>query len=129
MNNPLTTPLPISLNTLMIIVGLGSLIVFAYTFLRSYKLKKNGLIADGVITGRDLYFPVVTFTDASGKTVVFTSILRQTLFRSQIGKKVSVIYNATNSSTAQINTFKCLWYKPLVSLSVGVLFILGGIFS
>jgi hypothetical protein len=75
-----------------------------------------------------MYTPEVSFTDASGQAITFTSNISSSSPSYKIGDKVSVLYDKNNSQSARINTFFQLWFATIVMSIVGVIFFLIGLF-
>lgn len=126
--------MPTLIDLIMFLVGLTGVVVFIITFPKSLRLKLKGVHVEGTITdvvanfpaGRGSLAPVVTFLDASGKTITFRayvsggSPIKGGPF---LGTKVPVLYNANNSQDARINLFRYMWFKPLVSFIIAVAFL------
>jgi len=75
-----------------------------------------------------MYTPEVSFTDASGQTITFTSNISSSSSSYKIGDKVSVLYDKNNSRSARINTFFQLWFATIIMSVVGVIFFIIGLF-
>ena len=79
-------------------------------------------------SGNYMYAPEVSFIDASGQTITFTSGVSSSYSSYKVGDKVSVLYDKNNSRIARINTFFQLWFATIVMSVVGVIFFLIGLF-
>lgn len=73
------------------------------------------------------YFPIVQFTDASGKRIEFTSDSGSNPPAWSRGDKVEVLYHADAPEKARINSFMSLWFGPLLVGGLGVVFTAVGI--
>lgn len=76
------------------------------------------------------YYPVVRFTDASGKDVTFTSSTGSNPPSNREGDKVAVLYDPNNPDEAELDSFFALWFGPLmVGGLFGTIFPLVGVFA
>lgn len=76
-----------------------------------------------------IFSPEVSFTDATGKKIIFLSKISKNVFKYDIGEKVEVLYSKHNSQNAKINTFFQLWFDVIILSVVGMFFFLIGLFS
>ncbi|HEX6614415.1 MAG TPA: DUF3592 domain-containing protein [Rhodanobacteraceae bacterium] len=73
------------------------------------------------------YYPMVQFTDASGKRIEFTSGSGSNPPAYSRGDQVDVLYHADAPEKARINSFMSLWFGPLLVGGLGVVFTAIGI--
>lgn len=73
------------------------------------------------------YYPIVQFTDASGKRIEFTSSSGSNPPAYSRGDQVDVLYQADAPEKARINSFLSLWFGPLLVGGLGVVFTALGI--
>ena len=78
--------------------------------------------------GQYMYSPEISFTDAEGKILSFTSNLSTNSPNYKVGEAVSVLYNKDNHQDAKINTFFQLWFGTIVLSILGVVFFVIGLF-
>ncbi|HEX7129392.1 MAG TPA: DUF3592 domain-containing protein [Rhodanobacteraceae bacterium] len=68
------------------------------------------------------YFPIVQFTDASGKRIEFTSDSGSNPPAWSRGDHVEVLYRADAPGKPRINSFMSLWFGTLIAGGLGVVF-------
>jgi hypothetical protein len=74
------------------------------------------------------YRPRFRFETANGSIVAVEGQLATTTERFAIGSKIPIVYPLANPQKARVALFVDNWLGPSVSLGVGVLAFLGGIF-
>ena len=75
--------------------------------------------------GRTLFTPMVEFTTAEGRRIIFASSVATSWRSYQPGDAVQVTYNPALPDDAEIVSFARLWLTPLTFLVIG--FLLGGV--
>lgn len=121
---------------IFLLIGVGILtgdffvIKSTMTFLSNSE-KAEGSVIDIVKSrssdGDYMYRPEISFIDTTGQTITFTSSISSSMPSYQVGEKVSVLYDKSNSQSAKINTFFQLWFGPIIMTVLGVIFFLTGL--
>lgn len=92
-------------------------------FRRSESVTRDGNVSHISVS----YFPVVQFTDGSGRHIEFTSSSGSNPPSYDQGEQVTVLYHTDAPDKARINGFMSLWFGPLLVGGLGVLFTAIGI--
>lgn len=72
---------------------------------------------------KDVYKPVVRFTDSNGQTRLFVAASRSGFVSLKPGDSVRVLYLKDRPGTARIGNFAQLWMPQLIPALVGAVFI------
>jgi hypothetical protein len=122
---------------LFIIIGLGSLVLSIKLYRDTSHFVKTALPTQGTVIEntrqgapgtRIRYTPKVRFI-VSGSSYEFVSLVGSNPASYTIGQPVSVLYTPGTPSNARINRFKDLWFGPLISLIIGLLFPVAGLLA
>ncbi|MBI1311127.1 DUF3592 domain-containing protein [bacterium] len=123
------------------LIGIGSLIagLGLLQLLNNLKLLFAAERVRGVIVGvaerlrpggghrRVIYFhPVIEFATADGATFQFTAKVGSGK-RPEVGREVTVIYQAGKPDEATLKSFSGLWEGPLVALVLGGISLFAGV--
>jgi len=128
----------ILIGLLLFLIGSGLLVGDFYMIKSTYGFLKSSEKTEGVVTklisnrssdGKIMYNPEISFSDVSGKVIIFQSSLSSTIPDYAVGEKVSVLYDKTNPQKAKINTFLQLWFGPMIMTVLGAVFFLIGLFT
>lgn len=74
-------------------------------------------VQDGTESGA--YYPVVAFTPMNGASVRFTDGAGSLPPDYEVGESVPVLYDPANPQKARLNTWKRVWFVPILLMSVG----------
>lgn len=136
-----------SMNTLLIFIGLFLLGLGVYAFFRQRTRLAEGTVAIGIVTDlipvradgefvvtrgeegmklekKYLYRPEIRFKTHAGRTIDFIAPVATRPSRYAIGDEVEVLYNPENPNDVQINSFLHLWFATLMLVGFG-LFVAG----
>ena len=122
----------------MLVVGVAMLAGAVYMYNNTRSFLANAVHAQGTVLDLERtesvtrdgnnshlsvsYFPVVQFTDGSGRQIKFTSGSGSNPPAYSRGDKVEVLYHADAPEKARINGFMSLWFGPLLVGGLGVVF-------
>jgi len=115
--------------------GVLLLIGGIYLAIKPAALLFNGVTVSGKVTEIAMteyrhsksYLPVVSFTDEQGKTQSFKEDVGDYPgFNLKAGDTVDVIYQKDQPASAVINTFYYMWGPSVLTLFLGVVFMLSG---
>jgi hypothetical protein len=79
--------------------------------------------------GSITYYPVVEFTTADGKRVVFSSNFSSNPPEFEVGEEVEVYYEPEKPSGAEVKSFFSQWFAALLTGGMGLIFGTIGIFN
>lgn len=71
--------------------------------------------------------PQIRFTTQEGKEIEYPQ--NGLIFGYEVGDKVGVLYDQRNPKNASVNTFGALWGFPILILTLGLIFVIVGIFQ
>lgn len=122
---------------IMFIVGLILLCITGYITYSTYQFQSKAIHAEGKVTdlrySRDnnsssaVWYPEITFTDDSGKEVVFESSVGSSAYRNRMGSTVDVVYLQGDAGNAKINNTGLYLGSIICGSFALVLLIIGGI--
>lgn len=113
---------------LLLLAGLGLLALGVYQSRSLLRLESSGLRAPGVVSGFSTsssnngvsYYPVVTYTDAAGHSVVFKDHTGTNPPLYRTGERITVLYLASEKGSAIIDRGPWNWLPSVL------LYLLGG---
>ena len=116
---------------IFLLVGLGLLGGSAYLTYDTRRSLSVGVRADGKVIdlyesrdsdGDSTYRPHVRFTTREGEIVEFTSSTGSNPAAFNVGEPVVVIYDPASPRSARIDSFFQLWFAPLLTGVMGIVF-------
>jgi Protein of unknown function (DUF3592) len=118
-------------------VGVVLLVVTAVLVVLTVRFVAEAERADGTVVAldrvededdADLYYPVVKFTTADGRTIEFRSSSGSSPPSHSEGDSVEVLYDPDDPQDARLSGFMDLWFAPLVCAALGTVFTAIGVY-
>lgn len=111
-------------------LGVGLLLVAAVWFVHTKRFVAGAERATGTVVdlssrtnseGDVLFYPVVRFTTAQGRTVQFVSSSGSSPASKSVGDRVEVLYDPDDPPGAKLSGFFDLWLFPLACGVLGIM--------
>jgi len=114
-------------------VGPLLLLIAIVSSIPTLEFVRNSLVSHGTITSlqrsysrqfsKEVYKPVVRFTDSNGQTRFFVADSRSGIATLKPGDSVRVLYLKDRPETARIGTIAQLWMPQLILALIGTVFV------
>lgn len=115
----------------MLFLGVGIVVIIIVLVWAgiNYQFVKQATSAQGEVVKLNSggSHPEIKFTTQDGKEIEYPQ--SGLIFGYKIGDKVEVLYDAQNPQRASINTFGAIWGFPVLVLTLGLIFVIVGIFQ
>jgi len=112
---------------IMIITAIYSLVLGFYFFVKTNRFIKTAVRTQGKVVDNkrsdsdgDVYRPVFSFVDDSGKKYIVKSTFGSYPPKYEIGESVSVLYDPYNPQHAKIDSFEILWLTSILPFILSV---------
>lgn len=113
-----------------VVVALGMLAVCVATFVHAMRFVSGAERTTGTVIelssefsdGDEVFYPIVRFTTAEGRSVEFESSSGSSPPSESVGDQVDVLYDPDDPEDAQISGFFHLWLWPLVAGGLSLMF-------
>ena len=122
--------------TVFLAFGVPSSVVGVICFIRMIRFRRNACSTLGTVIGHEtktcedenrrtttLYYPVVEYQDANGKTYRVTMSVGTSWIRYLGNPRVPILYEPGRPEQSVIHSFDGLWFGPFICLALGVMFI------
>jgi len=130
------TNLPITSNTLSIMLGCFFLVIAVIQFARLLKLSMKGITVSATIKdliekrnthGPPVYFPLLEYRTEKGEIITRRSYVgKDRLHQQKIGDTVTVVYNPDKPGQFLLDKGMDKYWKAIGSVIAGVVFIAAG---
>jgi hypothetical protein len=113
------------------LVGLTLLTVCGFIYYYEQQFLSKAVIASGIVTqlgesrsskGSSTYYPIVEFTDQTGKKTIFSSSFSSNPPAYEVGETVEVYYEPEKPAQAEIKGFFSQWLAALITGFLGIIF-------
>ncbi|WP_353614873.1 DUF3592 domain-containing protein [Mangrovibacter phragmitis] len=121
---------------LMFSVSLVLFFIAGYLAYSNHQFQRDAIHAKGQIThlrysynadsSSEVWFPEITFTDNTGKRIVFESTTGRSSYRDRMGDTIDVIYNQNDVTSAKINDTVGLYLGAFICGGIALVFLLIG---
>jgi hypothetical protein len=115
----------------MIFIGVGVLVILAALVwaVSTYQFINQAATAQGEVIKLNSggSHPEIKFTLPDGQEIEYPQ--SGLIFGYKVGDKVEILYDAKNPKNASLNTFGALWGFPVLILTLGLIFVIVGIFQ
>ncbi|QHT67515.1 DUF3592 domain-containing protein [Rhodocytophaga rosea] len=113
------------------LVGLVLLTVCVISYYNEQQFLNKAISSSGIVTqlgesrsskGSSTYYPIVEFTDQTGKKTIFSSSYSSSPPAYEVGETVEVLYEPGKPSQAEIKGFFSQWLAALITGFLGMIF-------
>jgi hypothetical protein len=118
---------------LLYAVGPLLLLIAIVSSIPKVEFVRNSVASDGTIIGlqsvysrrfsKEVYKPVVRFTDSNGQTHLFLAVSRAGLVPLKPGDSVRVLYLKDHPETARVDSIAQLWMPQPILALIGAVFV------